>query len=65
MFYKTSNEEIDAPFDSDFQKKVIRKQPLSEDVKNHLLATSEFGQDIQSDIDLYETKWRLYEASFR
>ena len=39
--------------------------PLTDDVKNFLLATSDYGQEIQSDIDLYVTHGKHNEASFR
>ena len=38
---------------------------MSEDVKTFLLATSNFGEQIQGELDLYVTSTRLNEASFR
>ena len=38
---------------------------MSEDVKKFLLATSNFGEEIQGELDLYVTKNRLNEASYR
>ena len=63
--YKNWAEETDSALGSDFQRKIVSEEPPSNDVKNYLLATSEFGQEIQSDIDLYVTKGKLSEASFR
>ena len=63
-FYKSWAEEIDAVIDSGFQRKIIFEAP-NENVRNHLLATTEFGQEIQSDIDLHITRDRLNQASFR
>ena len=36
-----------------------------EDVKNYLLASSDYGQEIQSDIDPYVTRGKLNKVSFR
>lgn len=49
---------------SDFWRKIISEAP-SQDVKDYLLATSEYEKQIQEDIDLYITRDRLKEASFR
>ena len=38
---------------------------MSEDVKNFLLATSDFGEEIQQQLDLYVSNNNLNEASFR
>ena len=35
---------------------------MNEDVKNYLLASSELGQDMQEDIDMYITKDWLNEV---
>ena len=64
-FYKEWVKEIDKSFQSLFQQSTLTNQPLSNDVKNYRLATSEFGQDIESEIDLYVTKGHLKETSFR
>ena len=50
--------------DNDFEHE-IAKNTHSEDVKKYLLTTSEFGNKIQGEIDLYLTNNRLNEASFR
>ena len=38
---------------------------MSEDVKNFLLANSDFGEEIQQQLDLYVSNNNLNEASFR
>ena len=38
---------------------------MSEDVTEFLLATSDFGEEIQGELDLHVTNNRLNEASFR
>ena len=47
------------------QKIVAQNEPLTDDVKNFLLGTSDYAQEIQSDIDLYVTRGKHNEASFR
>ena len=39
--------------------------PLTDDIRNFLLGTSEYANDIKSDIDLFVTKGRFNEASVR
>ena len=39
-------------------------QPLTDDIKKILLGTSNYAQEIQSDIDLYVTRGKNSEASF-
>ena len=63
-FYKDWLDGIDFSQDTDFQQKSIN-EPLSEDVKKFLLATSDFGEEIQGELDLYVTNNRLNEARFR
>ena len=65
MFYKEWADEIDKSFELPFQQSILTNQPLSDDVKNYLLATSKFDQDMQSEIDLYVTKGHLNVAIFR
>ena len=45
-FYRSMNDPFDKSFDTAFQHCII-KDVLSEDVKNYLLATSDFGKGIQ------------------
>ena len=63
-FYKNLLENVDSSLDSDFQRKIVSEAP-SKDFKNYLLTTSEYGKQIQEDIDLYITRDRLNEPSFR
>ena len=48
----------------DFQKNIASKAP-KKDIKYFLLATSDFGLEMQRQIDLYVTQDRLNEARFR
>ena len=63
-FYKTHDDPFDKSFNTYFQCNIISKA-LSEDVKNHLLATSDFGKGTQGDINRYFTRVRLNNASCR
>ena len=63
-FYRDWLDGIDFSHDTDFQQEIV-KNTLTEDVKKNLLATSEFGNEIHGEIDLYVTNNRLNEASFR
>ena len=38
---------------------------MSKDVKKFVLANSDFGEELQGELDLYVTNNRLNEASFR
>ena len=49
-FYKDWLYSIDFSRDIDFQQKILKNTPRK-DVKQYLLATSEFGQEIQGEID--------------
>ena len=53
-FYKEFLDGIDFSQDNDFQQQLVNN-PLSEDVKKFLLATSNFGEEIQGELDLYVT----------
>ena len=63
-FYKTLGDLFDKSFDAAFQREVI-KDVRDEDVKNYLLATIDFGKGMQDDINMYVTRNRLNNASFR
>ena len=63
-FYKEFLDGIDFSQDNDFQQQLVNN-PLSEDVKKFLLATSNFGEEIQGELDLYVTNNRLNEANFK
>ena len=47
-----------------FKKKIVSKATCK-DGNNYLLAMSKFGTHMQEEIDLYITRNRLNEASFR
>ena len=63
-FYKDWHYRIDFSQETDFQQQLVN-EPLSEDVRNFILATSDFGEEMQGEQDLYGTINRLNEASFR
>ena len=63
-FYTDWLDGIDFSCNTDFQTGNFKKHTKWE-FKKYLLATSEFGQKIQVEIDLYITNDRLNEASFR
>ena len=63
-FYKDFLDGVDFSQDNDFQQQLVNN-PLSKDVKKFLLATNDFGEEIQGELDLYITNNRLNEASFR
>ena len=63
-FYKDWLNGTDFSGDTDFQQSIINKT-LSEDVKKLLLATSDFGNKIQGELNLYGTDRKLNSASFR
>ena len=55
--------DIDLP--STIASKILAEsQPLTDDIKNFLLGTSDYARDIQSDIDLYVTRDRHNQAIF-
>ena len=63
-FYKTLGDPFDKIFDNLFQHYTIKNAP-SEDVKTYLLATSDLGIGMQDDINMYVTRDRLNNTSFR
>ena len=63
-FYKDWLDGIDFSGDTDFQQSVVNKTP-SEDIKKFLLVTSDFGNKIQGELNLYGTDGKLNSASFR
>ena len=54
----------DSSFDSNFQRKTA-SEFTSKNVKNYLLAISSLGQQMQEDMNIYFTRDRLNEVSFR
>ena len=63
-FYKDWLDGRDFSQDTDFQQQLVHNAS-SEDVKKYFLATSEFGEEIQGEIELYVMSSRLNKASFR
>ena len=61
-FSKNRRDNKGGAFDSNFQRKLISDLKMNEDVKNYLSASSELGQHMQEDIDMYITKDRLNEV---
>ena len=53
-FYKDFLDGVDFSQANDFQQQLVNN-PLSEDVRKFLLATSDFGEEIQPQLDLYVT----------
>ena len=66
LFYRDRANDVDVDLPSTVVNKILaERQPLTNDIKNFLLGTSEYAKDIQSDIDLYVTRGRHNQASFR
>ena len=66
LFYKERVRDLKTDIGSVAAQKIVgENEPLTGDVKNFLLATSDYDQEIQSDIDLYVTRGKHKEASFR
>ena len=63
-FYRDLGDSFDKFFDSNFQRKIISNAP-SEDVKNYLLAISDFGKGIQDDINMYVMCGKSDNLNFR
>ena len=56
---------MDVDLPSTIVNKILAEgQPLTDDIKNFLLGTSDCASGIQSDIDLYLTRGRHNQASF-
>ena len=66
LFYKGRANDVDVDLPSTVASKILAEgQPLTDDIKNFLLGTSDYARGIQSDIDLYVTRGRHNHASFR
>ena len=67
LFYKQQARDLDEDIHSLVAQQIVAEggQPLTDDVQNFLLGTSEYANDIQSDIDLFVTRGRFNEASAR
>ena len=59
FFYKDRANDVDVDLPSTVANKILAEgQPLTDDIKNFLLGTSDYARSIQSDIDLYVTRGR-------
>ena len=67
LFYKQQAQDLDEDIPSLVAHQIAAEgqDPLTDDVQNFLLGTSEYVSDIQSDIDLFVTRGRFNEASIR
>ena len=67
LLYKQQARDLNEDIPSLVAQKIVSEGALTltEDVQNSLLGTSEYANDIQSDIDLFVTKGRFNEASIR
>ena len=64
--YKDRVNDVDIDLPSTVANKILAEgQPLTDDIKNFLLGTSDYARSIQSDIDLYVTRGRHNQVSFR
>ena len=65
LFYKDRANDVDIDLPSTIGSKILAEgQPLTDDIKNFLLGTSDYARNIQSDIDLHVTRGRHNQASF-
>ena len=65
-FYKNLAQDNDSSVNQNFCSKIAKDaEPLSEDVQKYILATSDFAEGMQDDINLYVTCDRLNSASSR
>ena len=67
LFYKQLAQNLNEDIPTLLTQKIVSEGPLplTDDVRNFLLETSEYANDIQSDIGLFVTKGRFNEASVR
>ena len=67
LSYKQQARDLDKDIPSLVAQSIVSEGvlPLTDGVQNFLLGTSEYANDIQSDIDLFVTKGRFNEASIR
>ena len=65
LFYKQLAQDLDEDIPSLVSQQIVTEGALllTDDVQNFLLGTSEYANDIQSDIGLFVTKGRFNEAS--
>ena len=65
LFYKDRANDVDVDLPSTIARKILAEgQPLTDDIKNFLLGTSDYARGIQSGIELYVTRGRHNQASF-
>ena len=65
-FYRNLAQDIDSSVNLDFYDKIANDAEIPpEDIPKYLLATSDFAKGFQNDINLYVTRNRLNNASFR
>ena len=62
LFYKDRANDVNVDFVAN--KILAEGQPLTDNIKNFLLGTSDYIRSIQSDIDLHVTRGRHNQASF-
>ena len=66
IFYRDLASNVDSAVNSDFYGRTANDTDIpSEDVQKYLLATSDFAKGMQDNINLYVTRDRLNNASFR
>ena len=66
LFYEDRENDVDVDLPSTVTNKILAEgQPLTDNIKNFLLRTSDYAKDIQSDIYLFVTRGRHNETSFR
>ena len=65
-FYRNLAQDIASSVNRDFYGKIaIDEKIRSEDVQKYLLATRDFPKGMQGDVNLYVTRDRFNNASFR
>ena len=66
LFYKQKANDVVADLSSVVAEQIVRQgEPLTEDIKSFLLGTSDYANKLQFDIDLYVTRGKHNQASFR
>ena len=65
-FYRNLAKNTDSAVNSDFNERIANDVDIpSDDVQKYLLATTDFAKGMQDDINLYVTRDKLNNASFR
>ena len=66
LLYKDRANDVDVDLPSTITSKILAEgQPLTDDIKSFFSGTSDYARSIQLDIDLYVTRGRHNQASFR